>query len=45
MINEPDLEASAGSLHLEHLAVVDDEEQDFSTVSKLLVNGVTVISE
>lgn len=41
---EPDLEASCGSLQLgEHLAVVVDE--DFSSISKLIANGVTALSD
>jgi hypothetical protein len=50
MINEPDLENSCGrinsvgSLQLgEHLAIVVDE--DFNSISKLIVNAVTVISD
>jgi hypothetical protein len=50
MINEPDLENSCGRIHScgslqlgEHLAIVVDE--DLNSISKLIVNAVTVISD
>ncbi len=50
MINEPDLENSFGRIHScgslqlgEHLAIVVDE--DLNSISKLIVNAVTVISD
>jgi len=50
MINEPDLKNSCGRIHScgslqlgEHLAIVVDE--DLNSISKLIVNAVTVISD